>query len=90
MNYAYMLCFEPTPIWRKNDDDWYLRLDNSSPNYKKGSLSKLINKDNINLQEKQCIIIINEDGYGSYEDLETLKADLTENGFIYSIVSFNR
>lgn len=87
-NLSYMLGFEPCPIWRKIDDDWFINLNPETPKYQLGSIRKLIEKEDIMVNNRQAIIVIQEEGYGTYEDFDNLKRDLRQEGFKYSIVSF--
>lgn len=85
-NLAYMLAFEPCPIW-KRDSTWSLNLNSETPKYQLGSIRKLLDRQKLEsaISEKECVIIIQKNGHGSNEDLENLKLDLEQEGFRYSI-----
>jgi hypothetical protein len=82
-NLSYQLCFEPTPIWRKIEGDWHLIPDKSSPTYQLGYLAKLLKKERLNLENKECLIVVQEEGHGTEEDFLTFKRDLENEGFHY-------
>ncbi len=86
-NAAYQLCFEPNAIWRK-DMDWYLIPTRTVPYYQLGSLKELLIKEKLyQLEEKECMIIVQEEGIGTEEDLDTLKKDLANEGFSYKVAT---
>ena len=87
-NLSYMLCFEPCPIWRKQGSDWTIVPNRHNPHYEIGSLKKLLNHEKGLIREKECIIVIQQEGHGTQDDLKNLQLDLDGEGFKYQSVSF--
>jgi hypothetical protein len=67
--------------------------DANTPNYQKGFLHKLITHEsisafspaNINFAD-YVIVACHPEGHGTVKDLETLKADIIEEGFQFTII----
>lgn len=83
----YNLVFEPCPLWDENGV-WWLNLNPETPEYKKGSLKRLI--EGKGLQEnKKCLLVVHNYGYGDTSVLETLESELKEEGINYKVVNFD-
>lgn len=89
-NLAYMLAFEPCPVWKKDLDSAPFLVPNpSNPHYELGSVAKLIKHENLIelISGRNCVVVIQEEGHGSEEDLKTLLLDLDNEGFGYNTCS---
>lgn len=89
-NLAYMLAFEPCPVWKKaSDSEPFLVPNPNHPHYELGSVAKLIKHENLTelISGKNCIVVIQKEGYGTDEDLKTLLLDLDNEGFCYTTSS---
>ena len=88
-NLSYMLAFEPCPIWKKRNE-CLINLNPSTPYYQLGSIKKLIEREKLDglIESKECVLIIQQDGHGSPQDLNNLELDLQQEGFNYSVCSF--
>lgn len=87
-DYSYGLCFTPCPVWTKGDE-WILNLHPQNPQYKLGDVKDLIQKEAlVEKIKKECLIIVHDIGYGTFDDLKTLQQDLIKEGFIVRICSF--
>ncbi|MGE5474796.1 MAG: hypothetical protein ACM3UU_11305 [Ignavibacteriales bacterium] len=91
-NLSYMLCFEPSPIWRKFDE-WLINLNQKNPHYEIGGVKKLLEFEKLDTvitsEDKECFIIVQNEGHGSFEDLNNLHRDLINEGFRVSISTFS-
>lgn len=96
-NKSYMLVFEPVPIWRISKGREVV-VTRKSPKYPYGGLRQLFEAVNFKVEteetkfpdSKQCIIIVHPQGYGTEEDLNTLKEELNQEGFEYQVISFQK
>lgn len=88
---SFELVFTPCPIWMKGGIE-ILNLNPDNPYYQVGSIKKLIAHENLNysIVDKDCAVIVHNQGYGSEDDLNTLKKDLDGEGFKVSIIRLNR
>lgn len=96
INLSYGLVFIPCPCWvRSGEEAPFINLNPESPHYKLGSVGRLLNQEKYIQQgylgqPKQAIIIVHKTGHGTFFDLETLEADLLNEGFETQIVFFTR
>lgn len=90
-NLSYRLVFEPCPCWVKNDENWLINLNPENPQYQKGGVRRLIEQEKLYRyfeDDKECMIIIQNQGYGDYQDYINLEQDLIEEGFSVQVCSF--
>jgi len=86
-DFSYGLVFIPCPVWTKGKEE-ILNLNPERPDYCKGSIDKLIQKENLSKEfggKKKAVIVIHNLGHGSMKDLWTLQKDLQEEGFEVTI-----
>ena len=82
-HFSYGLVFIPCPVWVKGDNH-LINLNPSSPEYQKGSIKQLIEKENlyhIITEGPEAVLVVNDIGHGTEKDLTTLKEDLVDEGF---------
>ncbi|WP_102345900.1 hypothetical protein [Bacillus sp. Marseille-P3661] len=87
-NLSYMLAFEPSPVWKKHDHEWLVVVEPRKPEYHVGGLRQLLNHEKENINEKECIVIIQHEGHGTHGDLRNLELELQHEGIRYQLVSF--
>ena len=88
---SYCLVFIPSPVWIKNKKQ-LINLNPSSPKYQRGSVKKLIKKENLKFKEslkKEAVIVVNDVGHGTIKDLDNLKFDLKSENFNVIIYGLN-
>ena len=82
-HFSYGLVFIPCPVWVKGDNH-LINLNPSSPEYHKGSIKQLIDKENLHQiisEGPEAVLVVNDIGHGTEKDLITLKEDLVDEGF---------
>ena len=82
-HFSYGLVFIPCPVWVKGDEQ-IINLNPSSPEYHKGSIKRLIEKENLQHiinEGSEAVLVVNDIGHGTEKDLTTLKEDLVDEGF---------
>lgn len=92
-----MLAFEPSPVWKLSDGRTIV-VTTETPKYPLGGLKQLFEAEKFNVKtketafpdSKQCIIVVHPQGYGTEEDLNTLKEELVNEGFKYQVISFQK
>ena len=80
---SYGLVFIPSPVWIKGREQ-IINLNPNSPKYQKGSIKKLLEKENLKFDKdgnNEAVIVINNIGNGESDDLVNLESDLKSNGF---------
>ncbi len=85
---SYGLVFIPVPVWIQGKRK-ILNLNPDSPGYKKGSVSRLLNVENIEeilKDPKIATITVYSEGIGEQQDLDTLIEDLEKEGFIVNVM----
>ncbi len=89
---CYDLCFHPCAVWFNNGKE-LLVPDPKIPNYQKDFLHMLITHESIsafspsNIKFADCVIVVcHPEGHGTVKDLETLKADIKEEGFQFTVI----
>ena len=88
--FYYSLQFLPVPIILKQNKQ-ILNLNPSSPQYKLGSMRKLIEKENLKFNSEdnnEAVIMIKDKGHGTKQDLRELKSDLKSNGFNVKVCDY--
>lgn len=96
-NKSYMLAFEPAPVWKLSDGRTIV-VTTKTPKYPIGGLKKLFEAVKFKMEtketafpdSKQCIIVVHPQGYGTEEDLNTLKNELLDEGFECEVISFRQ
>ena len=79
--HIYELVFHPCPVWMKGDKQIVVP-NPSTPNYEKGHLNILFEKEkSLNLSGTKVGLVCHDVGHGTKEDLETLLDDLRSEGF---------
>jgi hypothetical protein len=92
LDLSYGLLFTPTPAWYKGRD-LLVQLTANTPGYQPGSLSKLLEKENIlpGLLSplRACSVILHPTGKGGLKDLQVLLKDLRDEGFTPTVMAYN-
>ncbi len=85
---SYGLVFIPCPVWIRGETE-IINLHPEDPAYRLGDVLRLLEQENIesSLREgrKECLLVVHETGYGTREDLETLRTDLERAGFTVAV-----
>lgn len=88
-DFSYGLVFIPCPVFIQGKKQ-IINLNSESPEYKIGSIKRLIDLEKINeklsQKNKKSLIIIHQEGQGTQQDLENLKKDLEQEGFIIKLI----
>ena len=84
-HFSYGLVFIPSPVWISGDKVVSrLNQNISSPDYKIGSVKKLIKSQdlyNYLNSDLEAVIVIRDLGHGTKNDLNMLQEDLCNEGF---------
>lgn len=87
---TYTLAYEPSPIW-KQGEEWILNLNPESPNYKLGSVNRLMATTGLSFEamhkSKDCFIIC-ESNCINEPEIQKLHEDLKREGFNVKVFGF--
>ena len=86
-DFSYGLAFIPCPVWMKGDEQ-VLNLNPSRPDYRLGSIKKLVEQEGIGPKLSGAVrahVIIHPVGNGSAADLVMLQRDLLAEGFTVTV-----
>jgi hypothetical protein len=85
---SYGLVFIPCPVWIRGQQE-VINLNPEDPAYRPGSVQRLLEQENIEsfLLEgrRECLLVVHDTGYGSQQDLETLRTDLEDVGYSVAV-----
>ncbi len=82
-DFSYGLAFIPCPVWMKGTDE-VLNLNPERPDYRMGSIKKLIRHEKLAKHlpgARIAHIIVHPEGHGSADDILMLNRDLLAQGF---------
>ncbi len=89
---SYGLDFQPSPIWKKNEQ-LFINLHSEVPGYQTGDFRKLLDKERvrwkINEGSNRVLIVVHSMNDGTREDLEALKREVEQEGFTVDVWHFS-